>query len=165
MAITAAWHATLTLLLLTGCYYALPQHAPWNDAESAVRFVVSIVLIVGFLGLLRVELRLVRRHYSRRIARVQLLLIVFYLLVLIFATMYFFIAINFANQFAGIGNRTDSLYFTVTTLATVGFGDIHASGTFARGLVTVQMVFDLVYLGTAVRLLGVIQADRDPHDS
>lgn len=160
MVLTAGWHATLTLLLLTGCYYCLPESAPWNDGTSLVRFVIALLLIFAFLVLLRAEIRLVRRRYPRRIARVQLLLMVFYVLVLSFATTYFFIAINVSNQFAGIANRTDALYFTVTTLATVGFGDVHATGTFARALVTVQMVFDLVYLGTAVRLLGVIQIDR-----
>jgi hypothetical protein len=41
----------------------------------------------------------------------------------------------------------------VTIVATVGFGDIHAQGTAARLLVTVHMLFNLVYLGTALRLL------------
>ena len=49
--------------------------------------------------------------------------------------------------------RTDSLYFSVTTMATVGFGDVHAAGPVARVMVTVQMVFNLIYLGTALRVL------------
>jgi voltage-gated potassium channel len=38
-------------------------------------------------------------------------------------------------------------------MSTVGFGDIHAAGSLARLIVTVHMVFNLIYLGTALRWL------------
>ena len=49
--------------------------------------------------------------------------------------------------------KTDALYFTVTTLATVGFGDVHPTGQVARAIVTAQIVFNLVFLGSLARLL------------
>jgi hypothetical protein len=55
-----------------------------------------------------------------------------------------------ATRWAG---AVDGLYFTVTVLSTVGFGDIHAVSSTARLLVTPQMLFGLIYIGTAVRLL------------
>jgi len=54
----------------------------------------------------------------------------------------------------GIDNRVDALYFTVSTVATVGFGDVHAVGSAARVAVTVHMVMDLLVLGIAARLVG-----------
>ena len=48
--------------------------------------------------------------------------------------------------------RTDSLYFTVTIFATVGFGDISAASEAARILVTVQMILDLIVLGLGIRI-------------
>ena len=57
--------------------------------------------------------------------------------------------------------RTDSLYFTVTVFATVGFGDIIATSQTARLLVTVQMILDLVVLGLGIRVfLGAVQRGR-----
>lgn len=38
-------------------------------------------------------------------------------------------------------------------LATVGYGDVHAQGQFARVAVSVQMVFNLMVLTTAARVL------------
>jgi hypothetical protein len=57
--------------------------------------------------------------------------------------------------------RTDSLYFTVTVFATVGFGDINATSQAARVLVTVQMVLDLIVLGLGIRVFtSAVQSGR-----
>jgi alkylation response protein AidB-like acyl-CoA dehydrogenase len=55
-----------------------------------------------------------------------------------------------------------ALYFALTVLSTVGFGDITPVGTVARGLTMVQMTLDLVLLGVAVRVItGAAQRARD----
>ena len=59
-------------------------------------------------------------------------------------------------------SRTDSLYFTVTVFATVGFGDIAPRTELARLVVMSQMLFGLIAFGLVARLLlGAVQvADR-----
>ena len=56
------------------------------------------------------------------------------------------------TQVAGLATRVDAVYFTVTTLSTVGYGDIHAISQAARVVVTVQILFDLMFLGVLVRV-------------
>jgi voltage-gated potassium channel len=56
------------------------------------------------------------------------------------------------TQVTGLETRVDAIYFTVTVLSTVGFGDIHATSQAARIVVTVQILFDLVFLGVLVRV-------------
>ena len=76
-----------------------------------------------------------------------------------FAAVYY--GMNHAHdQFRGIDTRIDALYFTVTTLSTVGYGDITAVSQTARVAVTVQMVFDLAFLGIAVRVLSATARRR-----
>ena len=58
------------------------------------------------------------------------------------------------GQFAELHDKTDALYFNISTLATVGFGDVHAVGQLARAAVTLQIVFNLVFLGAAVSLIS-----------
>ncbi|WP_218005768.1 potassium channel family protein [Actinomadura hibisca] len=71
------------------------------------------------------------------------------LVVAFFAAVYFLLA----WQFDGIGTRLDALYFAMTTLGTVGFGDIVAVGQAARAVVTVQTAFDLLVVTTALSLV------------
>jgi hypothetical protein len=87
----------------------------------------------------------------------EALLTSLYLLIIVFATIYYFVASRSPDQFDGIADRMDSLYFTVTVISTVGFGDIHAVGTFGRALVTGQMIINLIYVGTALRLLSSLR--------
>ena len=57
--------------------------------------------------------------------------------------------------------RTDSLYFTVTVFATVGFGDITATSQVARVVVIAQMILDLLVLGLVVKVfLGAVEKGR-----
>lgn len=57
--------------------------------------------------------------------------------------------------------RSDALYFTVTTFATVGFGDIVPHSETVRLLVTGQVILDLVIVGLGIRvILGAVQKGR-----
>ena len=49
-------------------------------------------------------------------------------LVVSFAAVYYVLGTEMEGQMNGISTKTDSLYFTVTMLSTVGFGDITAVG-------------------------------------
>ena len=50
-------------------------------------------------------------------------------------------------------DHTRALYFTITVFSTVGFGDITRRADLARIIVSIQMLLDLVILGSVVRLL------------
>jgi hypothetical protein len=153
------WHllgrTTSMIVLLTTAYYTWPVKPPTADVESGVRL-AGVILSGGLVGMvLWLQLR-ARRRVARDLAAIEGLLTLLYFLVVAFAATYYTMS-HMHGQFSGLETRTDGLYFTVTTLATVGFGDIHASGTAARALVTAQMLFTLLYLGTAVRLLSGTQ--------
>ncbi len=47
----------------------------------------------------------------------------------------------------------DALYFTMSTIATVGFGDVHATGQVARAVVTLQIFLDLIFVGLVARII------------
>ncbi len=75
----------------------------------------------------------------------------FPLVVLLFATTYFVMDQYQAHSFTQGMTRVDSLYFTVTTFATVGYGDITPVTESARLTVILQMVVDLVLIGLVAR--------------
>lgn len=146
-------HTTVSMVLLTLLYYILPFRFDRSDASTVGRAVLSVVLL-GLVGvMLTLSLRRSSRVQSVRYRRIGWLLNALYSLMLFFGLVYAAIAYYHPDQFVGIGDRTDALYFSVTIVSTVGFGDIHAEATAARLLVTAHMLFNLIYLGTALRVL------------
>ena len=68
--------------------------------------------------------------------RLDVLALVVFVVVPLFALGYYALEQGDAGQFAEMATKTDALYFTMSTLGTVGFGDVHATGQLARVLVT-----------------------------
>ena len=80
------------------------------------------------------------------------------ILVLLFSSVYVSMAAYSSSNFNEPLTKIDGVYFTVTALATVGFGDIAAVSQVARVIVTLQMIIDLIFIGVVAKLLvGVTQ--------
>jgi hypothetical protein len=79
----------------------------------------------------------------------------------LFAATYFLMGDADESNFSEPLTRMDSLYFTVTVFATVGFGDITAVTQPARVVTTLQMVTGLVLVGLIARvILAAVQEGR-----
>jgi voltage-gated potassium channel len=144
-------HTTVVLILMTSAYFVLPLRFE-VDGGVLARLAFSVAAFAALGLLLRLHLRRAPA-LSVPYSRIEVLLAALYTLVLGFALAYFAIATFAPGQFVGLSDRTDALYFSVTVMSTVGFGDIHAQGTLAKLVVTVHMVVNLIYIGTALRLL------------
>lgn len=68
------------------------------------------------------------------------------------ASIYFSMAAE-TGQFEGIVTKIDALYFTMSIVSTVGFGDVRAVGQGARLVTTLHIVFSIVVAGGSLRLL------------
>jgi hypothetical protein len=135
------------VLAVTAVYYLLPLgQRSVSGGVATVVFVAGIVVVVW--AVVR-QVRLVRTTGGH----VAALLTVFYVAVVFFAATYYAVERTWPDQFENLATRTDALYFAVTVVATVGFGDVYAAGQAARVLVTVQMLFDIVVLGVAVTVV------------
>jgi voltage-gated potassium channel len=82
--------------------------------------------------------------------RVHTLITLLYPVVALFALTYYLIQTADPTQFTDLQTRTDSLYYTVITLGTVGYGDVHAVGQLARVISMIQVAFDLVVIGALI---------------
>lgn len=138
----------LLMAVATAAYYLIPVPGEMRKSSWAVLFFVGAGLL-GALILLAVR-RLLRAGEDAGIRGLILLLT---LTVLFFSWCDESVA-ELPGQFAGLHGTTDALYFNVSTVATVGFGDVHPVGSLARAAVTVQIVFNLVFLGAAVSLIS-----------
>jgi len=69
-------------------------------------------------------------------------------------------AVSGPGQFVGLETKTDALYFALATLTTVGYGDVHAAGQVARGVVAVQLVFNVAVIATGASVLSRVFGAR-----
>jgi len=81
------------------------------------------------------------------------------LFLVLFATVYLAMAAAAPGSFSEPLTHSRALYFAVTVLSTVGFGDITPRTDPASIVVSVQMLLDLVLVGAVVRsFVGAAQA-------
>jgi voltage-gated potassium channel len=138
----------LSLVGLLIAYYAFPLRLGSVPATA-----VSVFFTALGLGLLTwtlaTELMQTRRGGETRSTRVLIMLLI--LLVMTFSLVFFLVSKVDGEQIIGLHTRTDALYFTVVTMATVGYGDVHAEGQLARGLVIGLIVFNIVVVASLYR--------------
>jgi len=138
--------ATLAGALLA--YYFFPLSGESSALWQVFLFGVGLGLLIWW----------VIRELMKQLAagssgvRVRSLVTLLYPLVALFAMAYYLIQRNDPTQFDGLVTRTDSLYFTVITLGTIGYGDVHAVGQFARVVTMIQVALDLVVIGAFVAI-------------
>ncbi|WP_425385624.1 potassium channel family protein [Streptomyces marokkonensis] len=131
-------------------YFLLPL-----DGLGPRRPVLSWVLLGMALGLIAVLLlrQVVRVLLSVPGARPGLVIPpLMSLSILVFASAYQALAQD-PGQLDGITTRLDALYFTLVTLATIGYGDITPHGQAARLVAILQILYSFVFLTAAATAL------------
>jgi len=139
----------VVLLLILLVYFVVPVETK-PTTENLSR---AAGALLGFVALAGLMVRQLRMHLDDATRRVDGLVIGIVLIVVVFAYVFYAMNRQDPTQFVGLKTRLDSLYFAVTTLATVGTGDVHAAGQAARALVLVQMVFNVLFVATTATLL------------
>jgi voltage-gated potassium channel len=117
---------------------------------------IGVLALAGLLGMGWEFVRQVRRISQSpqpAAAAVEALALVFGLFLTLFAFLYLYTDLATPGSFSEPIDKMAGIYFSVTVMATVGFGDITAVSDVARALVTLQMVLDMILIGAAVKIL------------
>lgn len=147
------WTPIITTTSLVCCllvYYGIPIAPEADDAPGVVGAVLFGVGLAALLVVLAIQVRRQVRAGHELSVRVQSIFGLLSPVIVFFALTYYLIEFRDPTQFEGLATRTDALYFTVVTLGTVGYGDIHPTGDVGKIVAMVQIVFDLVIVGVLV---------------
>ncbi|MEV0720555.1 potassium channel family protein, partial [Asanoa sp. NPDC050611] len=147
----AAWLRVVSaVVLLVALYYVVPVQPGGSGWRLVLRSLAALVFVGGAVALVVWQIR--RRLRSDQLP-LEGLATALVAGAIAFALADYVLEISAPGQFSGLHTRTDALYFALSTLFTVGFGDIHAAGQGARVLVIFQMVFNILVLATGASLL------------
>jgi hypothetical protein len=146
--------SALALVGVLVAYYAVPigeVPSSWDVVFAALGLVAGLGVIV-YVAVRQLK-AMARFKQGDPSVRLDILVLLLVIVVPLFAAGYYAIERGDPDQFAELETKTDALYFTLSTLATVGFGDVHAAGQLGRALVSVQITFDLVFVAAVVTVL------------
>ena len=147
--------AAIEVAVLLVAYAVLPFRGDrwWIGA------LLGSILLIAIIPLTVRRVRAVLVSERPVVEAAEALVVLLTMLLVGFAAVYYAVD-RLDGQFSDLETRLDAMYFTVTTLATVGYGDITATGQGARAVVTAQMLFDLAYVGIAARVLLTAARNR-----
>jgi voltage-gated potassium channel len=146
--------STGTLLV---CYYLVPL----DRAEGAAILGWLATGLSAFVAVAVVQIRGILRAPYPALRAITGFGVALPLFVLVFASTYLTMSASDPSAFSERLSHTDALYFAVTILSTVGFGDITPATESARVAAMVQMVSGLLVLGLLARVvIGAVQESR-----
>jgi hypothetical protein len=126
---------------------------PTDPGPTAGVFVVLAGGLIAFAVVTVLQIRQLKRAPYPMLRGVQALLMVSLMFIVAFSLTYVLMAQADPAAFSEPMTKSAAIYFTVTTVATVGFGDIVATTDATRLVVTVQMLMGIGILATTARVV------------
>jgi hypothetical protein len=129
-------------------YYVFPFGGGTMNSTAWIRLVLGI----AFFGLtVFLVARKVWNAKHPQLGAVEALAVAFPRFICVYAGVYLGLSHQNPAAFSEVLTHTSSLYFTVVTFGTVGFGDIRPVTDLARLVVTSQILIDVLFIAFVVR--------------
>ena len=139
LAVRSALRIMGSTVVLVVLYALLPA-----ASNSSTKTVIELIIGLGvFLGVLAWQVLSILDAEHPEVRAVETLALAVPLLIVVFAFTYLSLSHAHASNFSEPLDHVGAVYFTVTVISTVGFGDIVARTDVARILVCVQILLDL----------------------
>jgi zinc transporter ZupT len=141
--------------------------APFDGAQLPFEALLALTAgIIVFVVVLTWQVRLIFKADLPELRAIEALVLAGVLFIVVFSFAYVALSDASSNNFTEKLDRVGSLYFTIVTFATIGFGDIAAKSDVARVFVIVQIVGDLIFIAVILRLVfgaSRMALRRSPH--
>lgn len=155
------YSAIRTVVGLVFIFWLLSLVPENSDPRLSIPVVLLIIGMVIYALALRLQLRRVVRARRPGLIAAESLILSAGLFIAIFSGIYVVIEGDSPGSFSEPIDHFTAAYFTLTVLATVGFGDITATSDAARFIVMMQMALGLGFLAVIIRVFtGAAQRAR-----
>ena len=152
----AVVRVTVALAAMVALYAVIPLGR--NSTASSALLAAAFAALLGFTVVFLRQVRRIMRSPYPLVAGAEALVLILAVFVVGFALIYVALATADPEAFSEPLNRVAAIYFAITVLTTVGFGDIAPVDDVARIVVSVQMLADLLLIAVALRLvIGLAQ--------
>ena len=141
----------LSMAALFAAYFLIPTRGAGHGSDVPMLLAELCVFAV----IVAAQIPAIVKATHPVLRAIEALAIVVPVYLLMFARIYLSTSLDNPSAFNHQLDNVMALYFTVTTFATVGYGDIVATTDGMRLLVTLQMILNLVILGAVIRLLAM----------
>jgi voltage-gated potassium channel len=152
MLITESVVRSIGMMVLIFWVLSLIPEKP--DSSIVLPIIFVILGIAGYAWMFSRQINKVKSAKHPIIRSVEALIVVATMFLAVFAATYVIISSQDATAFTEPLDHFSAYYFSLTVLATVGFGDITPVADSARIVCMVQMALDIVFIGVAVKILG-----------
>lgn len=146
----------ITSLALVVLYVA----APVNTTSTVGAIVIMVLAGAVFATVFTHHVRVLHRTPYPVLRAANLLATSLTVFILGFSLTYIALAEVDPSSFSEPVGKVSAVYFTVTTLTTVGFGDITATTDLTRAVVTLQMLSGVTLIGVLVRYVVNLTSRR-----
>jgi len=143
--------------LLAGLLFILLMLAlvPKNPGDPVVYpIALAIVGVLVYVWFFRRQVKGVMNSQYPTLRAIESLILVAAMFLAIFTMVYVMISINDRNSFTEQLDSFNGYYFSLTVLATVGFGDITPNTVLARSITMVQMALDIAFIAVIIKVMS-----------
>jgi voltage-gated potassium channel len=139
----------------TVALFALYAVVPIPGRSGAAALVGLIAGLLAFAALVGWQVRSIVRARQPVLRAIEVVALAIPLLVVLFGFVYLWVSDADPAAFSEKLNRIDALYYAVSVVSTLGFGDISAKSDATRLLVTIQMLLDIALIAGLVRVVVI----------
>lgn len=154
-----------TLLGLVFIFWVLSLVPEESDPRVSIPVTLLVIGMAIYALVLRWQLKRVVKSKRPGLVAAESLILSAALFIAIFSAIYVIIEGDSPGSFSEPIDHFTAAYFTLTVLATVGFGDITAVSDTARLIVMLQMALGLGFLAIIIKVFtSAAQRARAAHD-
>lgn len=124
------------------------------DARILAPIMVALIGTTLYVWFFRRQLRNIYAARFPTLQATEALILVAAMFLAIFSMIYVSVSQSQPDAFTEPLDPFTSYYFSLTVLATVGFGDITPVTTLARSVTMVQMALDLAFIAVIIKVVG-----------